>query len=234
MTPSIRSVNRYSWAIGMIGTLTPASRPISGANIPPAFDDDLGRDRPLLAVLRRRGRRAPGRRATSIPITRVWVSIRTPRRRAPAASAWASPDGSSQPSVGQVDRAEHAVEGHEREAGRRASSGPISSRGSPNVLAQPAWRVELLQPLRGGGEPQRADLVPGRVDPGLGGQPPVELDAVHHHPGQGHARRGAGRRGRPNGRWSPRSARPDRPGGRPSSRARRGDRRCSSRRRRRR
>ena len=31
------SVKRYSWAIGMIGTVTPAIRPISGANMPPAL-----------------------------------------------------------------------------------------------------------------------------------------------------------------------------------------------------
>src|SRR5204862_442150 len=35
--PSNGSVNRYSWAIGMIGTFTPASLPISGANMPPAL-----------------------------------------------------------------------------------------------------------------------------------------------------------------------------------------------------
>ena len=100
LTPSIRSVNRYSWAIGTIGTSTPASRPISGANMPPAFTTTSAAiDRSWPSLTTRTPRTRPAR--TSIPTTRLWVSIRTPRLRAPAAIAWARPDGSSQPSVGR-------------------------------------------------------------------------------------------------------------------------------------
>src|SRR5215218_8458062 len=78
-------------------------------------------------------------RSTVIPTTRVCWRICAPRDRAPAASACARPDGSSQPSVGShtAPRTPSSVISGNF---RWASSGVISSSGSPNVFAQPAWR----------------------------------------------------------------------------------------------
>ncbi len=132
-------MNRYWWAIGMIGTVIPASRPISGANIPPALTTtsaaivwrDPSRSSTSTPVTRPR--------STPIPTTRVWVRIVTPFWRAPAAMAMASPDGSSQPSVGSqtAPRTPSIVISGKRS---RASFAVISSSGSPNVFAQDAWR----------------------------------------------------------------------------------------------
>ena len=73
---------RYSWAIGMIGTVTPASRPISPANIPPAFTTTSVSIEPLsVSTPTTRPRSSP------IPVTRVFVLISAPRRLAPSASA---------------------------------------------------------------------------------------------------------------------------------------------------
>ena len=100
----------------MIGTVTPASRPISGANMPPALTTTS------VAIVSRSPRpldldaASRARAPSSIATTRVWVRIWTPRFRAPAASAWASPDGSSQPSVGSQTAPEDAVGRHQREA----------------------------------------------------------------------------------------------------------------------
>ena len=71
--------------------------------------------------------------------TLVCGRIVAPRLRAPAASAWARPLGSSQPSVGRwTAPSTPSVDISGNSA--FASSGPMSSSGSPNVLAQPACR----------------------------------------------------------------------------------------------
>ena len=94
------SVNRYSWAIGMIGTLTPASRPIWPEYMPPAFTTTSAAI-VLRSPLCSTSTPVTRPRSVWIAVTRVWVRICAPRFRAPAARAWARPDGSSQPSVGR-------------------------------------------------------------------------------------------------------------------------------------
>ncbi len=122
----------------MIGTVTPASRPISGANIPPALTTTSARislRSPLCSTVTPVTRP----RSTPMPTTRVWGRIVAPRDRAPAASAWARPDGSSQPSVGsQTAPSTPSVD----MSGKRAwaSAAVMSSSGRPNVFAQPACR----------------------------------------------------------------------------------------------
>ena len=123
----------------MIGIVTPASRPISGANMPPALTTisvaivwgEPSRSLSSTPVTRPR--------STLIPTTRVWVLIATPFWRAPAASAIASPDGSSQPSVGS-HTAPTTPSVDIRGKRSRASDAVISSSGSPNVFAQLACR----------------------------------------------------------------------------------------------
>ena len=75
-------VTRYSCAIGITGTTTPASRPISAANIPPASTTtSVSIDpRSVWTPVTRP-------RSTPIPVTRVDVAISAPWRRAPSASA---------------------------------------------------------------------------------------------------------------------------------------------------
>ena len=87
-------------AIGMSGTVTPTIAPISGANIPPAFTTTsavISSRSPLCSTV------TPVTLPRSVPIATTLVCGRmlAPRDRAPAASAWARPDGSSQPSVGR-------------------------------------------------------------------------------------------------------------------------------------
>ena len=129
-------VIRYSCAIGTTGTLTPASAPISPANMPPAFttisvsivprsvstrgdpaalDADPRRPRPRLRSRRRAGgrpRRAR-RSAGSGRCSRRWgCTRRRARRRSTSA-----------------------------ERARCASAAETSSSPSPNVFAQPACRA---------------------------------------------------------------------------------------------
>ena len=147
------SVNRYWWAIGMIGTVTPTSAPISGANMPPAFTTTSARissRSPACSTV------TPLTRPRSVPMatTRVRGRMAAPRARAPAARAWASPDGSSQPSVGsQTAPRTPSVD----ISGKRAcaSSAVIRSSGSPKVFAQPAWRRNSSN--RSGVEARRSD-----------------------------------------------------------------------------
>ena len=75
-------VTTYSCAIGMIGTRTPASRPISAANMPAALTTTSHSMSPCSV---RTPVTAP--RSTSMPVTRVLVSSVQPPRRAPSASA---------------------------------------------------------------------------------------------------------------------------------------------------
>ena len=72
----------YSCAIGTTGTRTPAIRPISAANMPAALTTISHSTSPRSVA---HARTAPPR--TSIPVTRVFVRIRQPPRRAPSASA---------------------------------------------------------------------------------------------------------------------------------------------------
>ena len=96
--------------------------------------------------------------------------------------------GRVEPAVGrQPDRAEHAIERHQREAILGLLRRDELER-QPERLRPARLALELLVALLRGGEPQRADLVPRHVDAGLGGEPPIQLGAVHHHPGQGRAR----------------------------------------------
>ena len=89
-TPSIGSVTRYWWAKGMTGTVMPAMRPISGANMPPALTTTsasisaaVGLDGPHPTALDARSRsRGCARRSGPAAA------------RAPAASAWVRPLGS--------------------------------------------------------------------------------------------------------------------------------------------
>ena len=171
-------VTRYSCAIGTIGTLTPASAPISRAYMPPAFDDDLGldlapvgldgldaasphadpRDARALLDLGPAAPRALGEREREL--ARVDVAVRR-----------------------QVRRAEHAVRRHRREEllrlGRRDQLEREAEGLRPARLAR-----DLLHPLRRRGEPERADLVPAGLEADLVLERPVQLDALHHHPRQ--------------------------------------------------
>ena len=82
-------VTRYSCAIGTIGTVTPASRPSSAANIPPALTTTSASISPLSVTTP-----VTRPRSTGIAVTRVLVAISAPPRRAPSASANVSCDGS--------------------------------------------------------------------------------------------------------------------------------------------
>ena len=73
---------RYSCAIGMIGTLTPARAPISFANMPPALITIPVSIMPLSVSTP-----VTSPRSTAIPVTRVLVLTSAPRRRAPSARA---------------------------------------------------------------------------------------------------------------------------------------------------
>ena len=218
----------------MIGTVTPTIRPISGANMPPALTTMSARD--LARARRRCSTVTPVTRPRSVPIatTRVCGRIcRAALARARRRARWRGP-------TGRASRRSAARRRRGRRRSTSAGSGPgprpreISSSGRPNVLAQPAWRRSSSNRSGLRREPQRTDLVPRRVRPGLGGQAPVQVGAVHHHLGERHRARAAGRRGRPSGTSSPMSARRGRPGRCRSSRARRGGTRSRSRRRRRR
>ena len=75
-------VTTYSCAIGTIGMRTPASRPISAANMPPALTTTSHSMSPRSV---RTPVTAPS--LTSMPVTRVLVRTRQPPRRAPSAMA---------------------------------------------------------------------------------------------------------------------------------------------------
>ena len=75
-------VTTYSCAIGTTGTLTPARPPSSFANMPPALTTISASIEPLSVSTP-----VTFRRSTPIAVTRVFVSISAPPRRAPSASA---------------------------------------------------------------------------------------------------------------------------------------------------
>ena len=136
-----------------------------GANMPAGVDDDVGRDvrcaRPRCSTVTPVTRPRVRRRS---PTTRVWVRIVAPRWRAPAASAWASPDGSSQPSVGsQTPPRTPSVD----ISGKRscASLRRDELHRQPERLGPAGLALELLHPRRRRGQADRADLVPDGSTP---------------------------------------------------------------------
>ncbi len=133
-------VSAYWCAIGTTGTLTPTIRPISWANMPPAFTTTSQVMRPR-SVSTWVTRRRPCRSSTPMPVTRVMVAISAPRLRAPAASAIVRSVGLSQPSVGSHTAPRTSAGSNRPWKRSSASSVEMSSRGRPNVWAQPAWRA---------------------------------------------------------------------------------------------
>ena len=149
------SVNRYWWAIGMTGTVTPAIRPISGANMPPALTTTSVAIVLALALGAR----------PSTPRDPPAVRRRSPRP-ACAGGSWrhASARPPRAPARARTGRASRRSAARPRRARRRSTSAgtgpappprPMSSRGSPNVLAQPAWRCSSSS--RSGVDASRSD-----------------------------------------------------------------------------
>ena len=174
-------VTRYSWANGTTGIRTPASRPSSAAYIPPALTTTSASMSPLSV---RTPRTRPSR--TSIPVTRVFGVDR----------AAAAPRAVGE-RVGQLRRvqvavgrqpggAEHAVGDHQREALLRLLGRDQLQR-EPERLRPAGLAPRLLPALRRAGEPDAAALGPAGVELAAA-ELPVELDRVHHHLRQRHAR----------------------------------------------
>ena len=139
-----------------------------------------------------------------------------------------------EPAVGrQEDGAEHAVGRHQREGTPRLVR-PDQLQRQPERPCPGRLPAQLLHALGRARQAQRADLVPAGIDAGLVQQAPVELRAVHHHPGQARGAAQLPDQSRPSGRSSRWSAPRARAGPRPSSRAASGGRRCWCRRPRRR
>ena len=177
----------YWWAIGTIGTSTPASRPISWANMPPALTTTSHSMRAGPAavatstwVTRRRSDRSLTV-ATPMPVTLVPVAISTPAARAPAARAIVRSLGLSQPSVGSHTAPRTPAGSNHPWNSAAASVVDTSSSGSPNVLAHPACRRNSSS--RSGVEARRSD--PTSCQPGSwpvsACRAPVQLGPVHHH-----------------------------------------------------
>ncbi len=80
----------------------------------------------------------------------------------------------------QVGGAEHAVGRHRREQPLRLGRGDQLER-QPERLRPARLARELLHPLLGRRQPQRADLAPAGLEPDLVPERPVQLDRVHHH-----------------------------------------------------
>ena len=169
---------RYSCAIGITGTLTPASLPISPANMPPALTTTSASteplsvstpgDAPLLHADRRHARLRGdlGAAATRAlrqgkgELARVDVAVR-----------------------GEVGGAEHALGRHRREE-LLSFLGGDELEGEPEGLRPAGLARKLLHAFLGRGEAERADLVPAGLEADLVRQRAVELDRAHHHPGQ--------------------------------------------------
>jgi hypothetical protein len=95
---------------------------------------------------------------------------------------------------GEVDGAQHAVRGHDREEPGRLRRADLLEREAEGL--GPARLPALLQhPVRRAGQAQAPDLAPAWIVPGLGGELPVQLDAPHH--ARERHRGGAGRPARP-------------------------------------
>ena len=65
-----------------------------------------------------------------------------------------------------------------------ASSAETRCEREPEGLSPGRLPLQLLHPLGRRGEAERADLAPAGLELDLVAQLPVELDRVHHHPGQ--------------------------------------------------
>ena len=190
-------VTRYSWAIGTIGTRTPASRPISAANMPPALTTTSASMSPH-SVSTPRTRPV----ATSIPVTRVWVKIRQPpsrARRRPARRS-AATDRGSRRSAGRHAPSTPSVDISGKSS--CASSAEISSSGSPNVCAHAAWRRSSS--IRSGVHASR--IPPHSVQPGSKSRTPRRAAGRARRSASSSSSatpiRAAGRRARPSGRSS--------------------------------
>ena len=161
--------------------------PISGANMPPALTTTSVADlAALAALLDRHAGHAAAVRCRS-PTTRVcWRIVRAarraPRRPAPAPGR----DGSSQPSVGSQTAPRTPSSRHQREAVLRLR-GEISSSGRPNVLRPAGLAPQLLERARAS-DARRSEPTSCQPEstPVSAARPPVQVGAVHHHPGQGH------------------------------------------------
>ena len=81
---------------------------------------------------------------------------------------------------GEEGRAEDALGRHRREEPLRLLRRD-QLEGEAEGLRPAGLAGELLQPLRGGREPERADLAPAGLELDLGAEGPVQLDRAHHH-----------------------------------------------------
>ena len=216
-------MTRYSWANGTIGTRTPASRPSSAANIPPALTTISASTSPHCVCTPLT--RPP---ATSIP--------RHPRVREHLHAAGRARHRSARRSAA-TGRGSRRSAGRRRSARRRStisgnSSCACSARDQlerkPERLCPGDLAQHLLLALGRAGQADAAALHPAAVER------PVERDRVHHHPRQRDARRAAARLARPSETSSRWSARCGRAGSRRARRAAPGGRRSPRRRRRRR
>ena len=81
---------------------------------------------------------------------------------------------------GEIRRAEHTLGGHRREELLRLGRGDQLQR-EPEGLGPAGLACDFLEALLRGGQPQRPDLAPSRLEAHLGSDRPVELDARHHH-----------------------------------------------------
>ena len=106
-------------------------------------------------------------------------------------AAPASPLGEGKRELARVDVAvsrkvggpEHSLGRHGREELLRLLGGDQLQRQAERLRPACLTR-QLLHALLRGGETQRSDLVPPRLEPDLVGERAVELDRAHHHPGQ--------------------------------------------------
>src|SRR5881409_1381249 len=129
-TPSIVAVTRYWWAIGTTGMPSPTMRPTSAAQMPAAFTTTSHAIGPPSAT-------TPATRPplTVIATTRAPVRNFTPRPFAPSARAFASPAGSTWPSLGSQSAPSSDASVMSGNLSR-ASRAPTSSRWSPKRRAQ--------------------------------------------------------------------------------------------------
>jgi hypothetical protein len=155
-----------------------------GREHPARVDHDVGADLVALAGLLD----GHARDATAVRADR-----HDPRPRPDADTSRARPGGQRvrqprrvEPAVGRQEQgAQDTIGRHEREQGVRLIG--------PDQLDRQAERPgpaglppQLLESLGARRQAERPDLVPRRVDASLSREPPVLLDAVDHHPREGH------------------------------------------------
>ena len=88
---------------------------------------------------------------------------------------------------GQMRRPQHPLRIEQGEA-LQGLLGRDDGKGKSERSPPARQALELLDPLRRGGQAERPHLVPPRVHAGLRLQSAVQLDRVHHHPCERHAR----------------------------------------------